>query len=174
MCVIPMRRATSVWIGVSIFITSGCSSHPGSQQQNNQPAVDGGAGVAKRLAADPIKRHARNCDFSELRPLRMSDWLSHRGIAKRVEPVYPAEAKRRRLQGKISVRVLINRNGEVERACGNGHPLLRNAAEEAALQWLFRIPELNGNRIPYVEETLVFDFTLGGSPTPGAHPEARY
>jgi len=43
-----------------------------------------------------------------------------------------------------------------------GNPLLRGAAEEAALQWLFRTPELNGVRIPYIEQTLIFDFVLDG------------
>jgi TonB family protein len=82
------------------------------------------------------------------------------GISKRVEPTYPSEARRMRLQGKISVRVLINGNGEVEQACGDGHPLLRSAAENAALQWTFRTPKLNGENIPYIQETLVFDFVL--------------
>jgi TonB family protein len=111
------------------------------------------------------KGHSRNCDYSERHPLRMSDWLWRGGIAKRVEPSYPPEAMRRRLHGKISVRVLINGNGEAERACGKGQPLLRNAAEDAARQWRFRTPELNGKRIPYVEETLVFDFVLDVPPT---------
>jgi TonB family protein len=92
----------------------------------------------------------------------VADWLSHGGISKRVESVYPPEAKRRHLRGKVSVRVLINRNGEVEQACGMGNPLIRGAAEEAALQWLFRTPELNGVRIPYIEQTLIFDFVLDG------------
>jgi TonB family protein len=126
---------------------------------------------AKVVTAELPKRQARNCDFSKYRPLRMSsDWLWRGGIAKRVEPIYPSEAKRRRLQGKISVRVLINGNGEVEQACGNGHPLLCNAAEEAALRWVFRTPKLNGEKIPYVQETLVFDFVLDGSSGSRAHP----
>ena len=104
----------------------------------------------------------RNCDFTPLHPLRIgsSDWLSRGGIVKRVEPIYPSEAKRKRLNGMISVRVLINGDGQVERACGTGHPLLSEAAERAALQWIFKTPELNGKKIPYIEQTIAFRFVL--------------
>jgi TonB family protein len=166
MCMIPMRLATSAWLIVSISLICGCGSRTTSRQQSNQPGV----GQDTKAAVDQPKRYDRNCDFSERHPLRMGDWLSHVGIVKRVEPSYPPEAKRRRLHGKISVRVPINGKGEVEQACGTGHPLLRDAAEEAALQWLFRTHELNGKRIPYIEATLVFDFVLERSPTLGADP----
>jgi TonB family protein len=83
---------------------------------------------------------------------------------KRVEPVYPLEAKRKHIHGKVSVRVLVNRNGEVEQACGMGQPLLRQAAEDAARQWVLRVPKLNGTRIPYLETTLEFNFVLDTAP----------
>ena len=107
------------------------------------------------------RSHVRNCDFSQYHPLRPdSDWIWRGGILKRVEPNYPVEAKRRHLSGKISVRVLIKGNGEVEQACGDGPALLRDAAENAALQWVFRTPELNGEKVPYIVATLLFDFVL--------------
>lgn len=163
---IPMLRRTAEWLIISISVTCGCGSHTASRQQSNQPGVDKDTKV---VASDRPTQYARNCDFSERHALRISDWLSHGGIVKRVEPSYPPEAERRRLHGKVSVRVLINGKGEVEQACGTGHPLLRNAAEEAALQWLFGTPKLNGKRVPYIEETLMFDFVLDRSPTCGAH-----
>jgi TonB family protein len=82
------------------------------------------------------------------------------GIVARIMPEYPEEAIRRHLQDEISVRVLINRDGKVEQACGNGNPALRDAAERAALQWIFRTPELNGEKVPYVQATLYFNFVL--------------
>jgi TonB family protein len=125
-------------------------------------------GVSREFAAG---KRAQNCDFSKLRPLRMSsDWLWRGGIFKRVEPIYPLEARRRHIQGRITVRVLIDRKGEVERTCGTGQRLLRSAAEDAALQWLFRTPALNGQKVMYVEETLVFDFVLDKSSGSISHP----
>jgi hypothetical protein len=110
---------------------------------------------------DRLLPHARNCDFSQRHPLRVSsDWLRHGGIIERVAPVYPAEAKHQHLQGEIPVRVLINKNGEAEQVCGFGPRLLRQAAEDAALQFRFRVPEINGERIPYTDAALVFNFVL--------------
>ena len=80
------------------------------------------------------------------------------GIVKRVKPDYPPEAKMGRTQGEVAVRVLIDRNGQVERACGIGPALLQDAAEKAALQWLFRPPRLNGEPFPYIQEVLIFKF----------------
>jgi TonB family protein len=162
-CVIPLCHAKIAGPIVSIYFALGCWACASPQRQGgSQPAVEDATGVAKPAGIDLHKSRTGNCDFSEYHPLRVADWLSHGGISKRVESVYPPEAKRRHLRGKVSVRVLINRNGEVEQACGMGNPLLRGAAEEAALQWLFRTPELNGVRIPYIEQTLIFDFVLDG------------
>jgi TonB family protein len=103
---------------------------------------------------------ARNCDFSQYQPVRISDWLWHGGIVTRVEPTYPSEAKQHRLQGRISVSVVIDGDGHVVQACGDGHPILRDAAEGAAQKWRFRPPVLNGEKIPYIHEILQFDFVL--------------
>src|ERR1700682_3061392 len=96
-CMIPMLRRTAEWLIISISVTCGCGSHTASRQQSNQPGVDKDTKV---VASDRPTQYARNCDFSERHPLRISDWLSHGGIVKRVEPSYPPEAERRRLHGR--------------------------------------------------------------------------
>lgn len=107
-------------------------------------------------------KRASDCEFRAYKPLQVSDWLP-KGIARKVEPVYPEQAMRRRVQGTVSVAVLINQDGEVERVCSTGPSLLRSAAEEAAIQWRFHPPVLNGTKIPYVREVLSFNFALGGT-----------
>jgi hypothetical protein len=150
-----MRPLNRIGFIVIVFFASGCG-HPGPGN-----VVVRGADTADATLPELSREHARNCDFTLHNPLRISsDWLWRGGIIRRIEPDYPSEARRKRLQGKISVRVLINGNGEVEQACGDGHPLLRGAAEDAALQWVFRTPKINGDSIAYLEETLVFNFVL--------------
>jgi TonB family protein len=94
----------------------------------------------------------------------VSDWLAHGdAVLNRVEPTYPIEAKRRRLSGRVTVRILVNSEGEVDQVCGTGsHEILREAAENAAAQWRFRVPKLNGWSLPYVEGNLTFEFRLAG------------
>lgn len=147
-----MRRAIPVCILVAL--SNGCSrTHqpaPTVRESSGAPSQD------KHL----IKPARRDCDFASRSHLRVSDWLSHGDVVlKRVEPAYPSEAKRRRLSGRVSVRILVNSEGKVDQVCGiGGHPILREAAESAAAQWRFRVPELNGKRLPYVEGNLNFDF----------------
>ncbi len=83
-------------------------------------------------------------------------------MLKRVEPDYPDEAKHKHLQGNASVKVLVNGEGQVEQACGEGPRYLREAAEKAALQWIFRPAQMNGNAIPHLEHVIYFKFVLDG------------
>ena len=106
-------------------------------------------------------RRPKTCDFSPFLRVRVSsDWLWRGGIVKRFEPEYPEEAKQKRLQGQVSVRILIDQNSDVVQACGTGPAVLRQAAEDAALQWKFRVPRLNGEPLPYSEADLTFNFVL--------------
>src|SRR5436305_182589 len=78
------------------------------------------------------------CDFSKYNPLILSHPLVDAAI-KTIEPEYPLTAKRANIQGKVEVRILVDRNGNVVEACVvEGHPLLRLAAKSAALQWKFK------------------------------------
>ena len=105
----------------------------------------------------------RNCDFSQTSAIRMADWLSHGGLLQRFEAVYPPAALRDHIQGRISVHLLINEKGDVAQFCGSGPTPLREAAEEAAVKCRFRVPELNGKKIPLIEDSLVYDFVLDES-----------
>ena len=74
-----------------------------------------------------------------------------------------------RLQGRVKVRLLIDGDGHVVQACADGPRLLRDGAEGAALQWVFRPTELNGMKVPYTEGVVVFDFILDAAPGSGVH-----
>jgi TonB family protein len=81
-------------------------------------------------------------------------------LKKKVKPLYPSEAVRRGLQGKISVKILVNRDGDVVKACAfNGDEILRRAAEEAALKWKFKRNVVAG-RQSFVETGISFNFVL--------------
>ena len=74
--------------------------------------------------------------------------------------VYPASAKKMQAAGSVQVQVTISEDGRVIEATSvNGHPLLRNAAVEAARKWVFKPTMLNGIPVK-VQSTLTFVFTL--------------
>src|SRR5215510_5841361 len=64
---------------------------------------------------------------------------------KKVQPRYPADAKAAGVSGAVSVRVLISEEGKViEAEAVSGHQLLREAAVEAAKQWVFSPSKRSG------------------------------
>jgi protein TonB len=77
---------------------------------------------------------------------------------KKAQPQYPAKAKRVNASGPVDVQITISAGGLVTVAKAiSGHPLLREAAEEAARQWVFKPATLNG--VP-VETQIVLTFVF--------------
>jgi protein TonB len=75
-------------------------------------------------------------------------------------PDYPALAKQSRLEGSVSVEVIISPDGRVESARAvSGHAIFRVAAESAAKGWRFGPTLLNGMAVQ-VTGVIVFNFRL--------------
>jgi periplasmic protein TonB len=83
------------------------------------------------------------------------------GLAiKKVTPPYPAIARTARASGAVTVLVLISEEGRVISAeVQSGHPLLKEAALQAAKQWIFKPTELTGVPVK-VQGILTFNFAL--------------
>ena len=109
-----------------------------------------------------------DCGFSKLKPRRMADFVNHSTVEKH-SPQFPPAAEARGLTGTVYVKILINKQGFVERTCpayikGKPRPdrTLVVAAEAAALQWTFApnfgIEPVGGIRFDYLQDELVFEF----------------
>jgi len=83
------------------------------------------------------------------------------GLAlRKVTPTYPAIARTARASGAVQVQVMISEEGRVISAeVVSGHPLLREAALQAAKQWTFKPTELSGVPVK-VQGILTFNFAL--------------
>jgi TonB family protein len=80
-------------------------------------------------------------------------------VINKVQPQYPAIARRLNVSGAVSVRVSISEAGMVTEAKAvSGHPLLREAAEQAARQWVFRPATFNGAPVE-TRRVLMFVFS---------------
>ena len=76
----------------------------------------------------------------------------------RVEPVYPAEARKQRLQGMIALNVVVGRDGSVISLHPlNGPDILAQAAMDSLRWWKFEPYRLNGEPV-VVETTLAMEF----------------
>ncbi len=100
------------------------------------------------------------CDFSKYKPLVLSHPLVN-AVIKKVEPKYPPMGKRLRAQGEVTVMIMVDRKGNVVSACAvDGHPLLRAAAINAAVQWKYK-PNFGltqRQKKKYIQSSIVFQF----------------
>ena len=70
---------------------------------------------------------------------------------KEVKPVYPDIARQAGIEGIVSMRVLINKDGAVEKVdVLSGEQALQQAAIAAVRQWRYRPFLLDGNTTPVV------------------------
>jgi TonB family protein len=61
-----------------------------------------------------------------------------RPIVRRVQPSYPEIAKRMHVTGVVEVQVTVNPDGKVQEAKAlNGHPMLKDAAANAAKSYVY-------------------------------------
>jgi TonB family protein len=111
-----------------------------------------------------------DCGFSKLRPSRISEF-TNRAVIKKATPEYPPAAKAKGMTGTVRIRILINKQGLVERTCplyGASEPQpdrsLVTAAEAAALQWTFQpnfgFPPGHLLGFDYIQDILEFEFAL--------------
>lgn len=79
---------------------------------------------------------------------------------RRAQPTYPDSAKAERVSGAVVVEIEIDEEGNVAFARAiTGHPLLKDAAIEAARQWQFSPTMLEGRAVRVIG-SLTFNFAL--------------
>ncbi len=94
---------------------------------------------------------------------RVSGGVLQGNATRKVQPPYPALAKAAGAEGSVQVAITVNENGEVTTTeAVSGHPLLKEAALEAAKEWKFKQTELAGKPVK-VQGLLTFNFTLDGN-----------
>lgn len=95
--------------------------------------------------------------------IRISQEISQGLLVKKVNPEYPLEARRGRIEGTVMLHAFIDQDGDiamVELVCG--HPLLAPAAIEAVKQWKYKPYLLNGRAVE-VDTQILVNFTLSGN-----------
>lgn len=81
-------------------------------------------------------------------------------VLKQAKPKYPELARKAGIEGRVTVKVLINTKGDVERVeLVKGHPMLNDAAIEAAKRWKFTPPKQR-DRFVKVWMNIPIDFKL--------------
>ncbi len=122
--------------------------------------VPGGSGTAPPPPPPPPPKPDPTPPPPPPKELKVSGGVLQGSALKKVQPPYPPIAKAARAQGAVQVQVTISEEGRViDAQVVGGHPLLREAALQAARQWVFRPTELSGVPVK-VQGVLTFNFTL--------------
>jgi TonB family protein len=81
-------------------------------------------------------------------------------LVQQVRPVYPAEAKEQRIQGKVSLQAVIAKDGTVKSLeVVSGDPALTQSALDAVRQWVYQPTLLNGQPVE-VQTMIDVNYTL--------------
>jgi len=92
--------------------------------------------------------------------IRVGGNVQQANLIKKVQPLYPVQAKQDRLQGKVQFTVVIGKDGVVQNVdLISGEPVLADAAKEAVSQWVYKPTWLNGQPVEVVTQVDV-NFTL--------------
>lgn len=106
---------------------------------------------------DPVKSSTAH---SHPPPLTISGGVLNGKATSLPKPTYPPAAKAVRASGSVSVQVLVSESGNViSTNAVSGHPLLKQAAVEAAKNAKFSPTMLSGKAVK-VSGVLTFNFTL--------------
>ena len=97
---------------------------------------------------------------STMRNQSASEGVLQGAAVVKAQPIYPPSARRFNASGPVEVQVTISQTGRVINAKAvSGHPLLRDAAVEAARKWVFEPTTIGG--VPVETQTvLTFVFTV--------------
>ncbi len=92
--------------------------------------------------------------------VRVSQAVMRELLVSRVSPKYPKDARKRRIQGLVILKLVVSKEGDVTDATLISGPQdLAPAAIEAAKQWKYKPYILNGQPVE-IEGVLEINFTL--------------
>jgi protein TonB len=81
-------------------------------------------------------------------PIRLGGNVAQANLLSQAKPVYPADAKRDRIQGTVKLEITIDKEGHVSSvSLISGPTELVQSATDAVQQWVYRPTLLNGEPV---------------------------
>ena len=137
----------------ALMVKNGPSTRPKTEPEGQEPVV---APAATSIATGTngselsalVNTNAINARRAPQETLRISQGVSQGLIVKRVQPVYPEQARQMRVEGKVELQANISKSGSITGVKQlSGDPLLGRAATDAVRQWKYKPYFLNGEPI---------------------------
>jgi protein TonB len=98
---------------------------------------------------------------SQPKRMRVGGDVQQAKLVKDIRPIYPALARRARIEGTVKLQAVIGKDGSVDQVeVLSGHPVLAQAAQEAVKQWKYKPTLLNGEPMEVITTIeMVFKLT---------------
>jgi periplasmic protein TonB len=134
---------------------------PEAQESEQAPAATSIAtGTSTNALSGIVNTTAINAQKAPQQTLRISQGVSQGLIVKKIQPVYPAQARQMRLQGIVELQANISQSGSISSVKQlSGDQVLGRAAIEAVRQWKYKPYYLNGEPVG-VETQITVNFKL--------------
>lgn len=144
---------------IQVNFTLSDSPAPATGVVGDQPESETPAQPAASAETDVSARPPKTVDDIPRR-VRISSGVAQGLLIKKVNPVYPADARNAGIQGNVLFQVGIDEQGNVDKIeLVSGEPSLASAAMQVIKQWKYRPYLLNGKPL-YVETQVQVTFTL--------------
>ena len=132
-----------------------------AQESVPAPAVTSiASGTGSSALSGIVNTNAINAQKAPQQTLRISQGVSQGLIIKRVQPVYPAQARQMHLEGTVELQANIAESGSISSVKQlSGDRVLGRAAMDAVRQWKYKPYYLNGQPVE-VETQITVNFKL--------------
>lgn len=149
-----------------LMVKNGSSTQPKpepeAQESVQAPAVTSiGSGATTRALSGIVNTNAINAEKAPQQKLRISQGVSQGLIIKRVQPVYPPQARQMHLEGTVELQANIAESGSISsvKQLSGDRMILGRAAMDAVRQWKYKPYYLNGQPVE-VETQITVNFKL--------------
>jgi protein TonB len=134
---------------------------PEAQESEQAPAASTIAtGSSTNALSGIVDTTAINAQKAPQQTLRISQGVSQGLIVKRVQPLYPPQARLTRLEGIVELQASVSKSGSISGVKQlSGDPVLGRAAMDAVRQWKYKPYYLNGEPVE-VETQVTVNFKL--------------
>ena len=134
---------------------------PEPQEAEQAPAATSIAtGTNPSALSGIVDTNAINARKAPQETLRISQGVSQGLIIKKIQPVYPPQARLTRLEGIVELQASVSKSGSISRVKQlSGDPVLGRAAMDAVRQWKYKPYFLNGEPVE-VETQVTVNFKL--------------
>lgn len=149
----------------ALKVQNGFSIQPKAQPEAQEPeqapeASSIATGTSTNALSGIVNTNAINAQKAAQQIVRISQGVSEGMIVKRVQPIYPAQARQMHLEGTVELQANISQSGGITGVRQlSGSPILGRAAIDAVRQWKYKPYYLNGQPVE-IETSITVNFKL--------------